>query len=251
MSPLVFATSILWLPRSEGLRPLFGRAFGPHARKVLVMLAAMVWALWSQHEAWAQPNQPTGCFSVELLLSMALQEASGGPAPFNATIHAARAGRSQDMTLFVDGPKARLQYGNTAQVERRDLGRLWLFDLEKKTFLDLPLGRDTLPPPALLRQETTLTPQGEEEIDGRKTLKYHVQMPARFFEPQLISPVDDTRYVELTVWHSPELGVMLRRLGPDNATMTMERISQGPQAAELFQIPDGFRKAGLPVSFAK
>lgn len=221
---------------------------GDQFRSVRALVVMLCCLLAAAGEAVAQdaPGLP-----VELLLAAALQESTHAPQPFNATLHLAHDGVARTMALHVDGPKVRVQYGATAQVERQDLGRLWLFDVKKQTFLDLPLGRDTLASPALLRQECTITPQGEEMVDGRRSLKYHVRMPNRFYEPELLRPADEARQVEMTVWHSPELGVLLRREGPGNATMTLADIIPGPQSMELFQVPDGYRRASLPANFAK
>lgn len=227
-----------------------------HARRVLsagvclLMLAG--WECLAIAEAQAQaPTTVQAGLPVELLLAMALQDVASPAQPFNATLQLTQAGAARSMTLFVDGPKIRVQHGNTAQVERQDLGRLWLFDLKQHTFLDLPLARDSLPPPALLRQECVITPQGEEDVDGRRAARYHIRMPGRFIEPQLVRPTEETQQVELTIWHSPELGALLKREGPGNATMVMTGIVTGPQAAELFQIPEGYRRAPLPAAFAK
>lgn len=228
---------------------------------------ALLLALLFPGPACAQQAPP---FPLRLLTSLYVPQPAGGqadggrqtaaqPGPsFNATVllqfPGATAGKGKQVRavqMYVDGAKALAHHGKSIQIERYDLGRIWLLDIAGRTVLDMPLAQDRLPPSAVLRRHVAITVEGEEEWEGVETIKARVRMPAVLVESDLLPAESEGDMVEMLVWYAPSLGVFVKREGPGDAAMTMAHIQHGPQSSELFMIPDGYRAAGPPASFSQ
>ena len=76
---------------------------------------------------------------------------------------------------------------------------------------------------------------GKEDLAGRKTEKWEIQMTA-----------PDGKSMKTTEWYDPELQMAIKQEYPGGIVSELVNISVGPQAAELFSIPAGYSRMEMP-----
>lgn len=201
---------------------------------------------WSLLAVWALSALPALAAARDLPAERLLGFFHEAASPCNATIYLRGEGAQQQLLLFLDKGALRLETGATVTIERRDLGRLWVLDKTARTFLDAPLLPSQLPDPGEARRSIRIVHEGDETLDGKPVWRFAATMPVRFLTAMLTQhlgpqPEDDAETV--TVWWRPDLGLVVKRLGPGESSLELKDIQLGPQSPSRFEIPDGYRLA--------
>jgi hypothetical protein len=190
----------------------------------LSLLAALIAAPASVH---AQQ------FSAEIVAINAAGGVTGPPGSINASGRKVRIESPElpDFFMIIDGsvpaaylvrPSARL-YMNAMQSSR--LTRL-LVPLES---IDPCPQWETMAEVAGMpdqRGQWHYTAEGEDTVDGRRTLKFSASSPRG----------------QSTGWIDPDLKFPIKIATEDGSMVTLRNIQEGPQPADRFEIPRGYGK---------
>jgi len=124
---------------------------------------------------------------------------------------------------------------------RLDKKVVWkLFPLEKK-YLQIPLSPEDLPIPEKITGEIERKVVGQEEIEGQMCDKLIVRYSSESAEGGV---------GEMYFWISQQLKVPIRTEAPDLDWKTeIKKIKMGPQADQLFEVPQGFEAFVPPLEF--
>lgn len=163
----------------------------------------------------------------------------GAAAEFSGRMFQSLNGKPIHGLIFVSGPKSRVELmskqGITATISRADLKLTWVLYLEHKVYRELkgvvvgPLSGATAVRDPLMVQRHVL---GKEMINGYLCDKIYYKYK-------------DEKRGKVMEWFSPELDypVKIFQEGPDGVVgIEFEQIKVGPQKAEYFEVPEGFRK---------
>ena len=170
----------------------------------------------------------TSCVSAdEALEYSAVQRIETVPGPFLNRIYIAGDRERQDASLGGE---------TVTTIIRRDKGVAWLLIPRHKLYEEIEAGVASvasLPGQLDPRQGTTL---GEERLDGQPVSKVAI-------------PMDTGRQVA-HVWLSPE-GLVLKaeipadeQNGRPGSLIRLQAVQFGKQDAELFELPESYRKKG-------
>jgi hypothetical protein len=173
-------------------------------------------------------------FTIAMLIPLAAEAAD-----FSAQLFLAQNDRPVHGRVYISGPKARVeimsQHGPTATISRSDLKLTWVLYLKQRMYKELkgivigPLsGAASVRDPLLV----TRTVLGKEMIN-------------KFLCDKIYYKFRDEKRGQIMEWYSPELGYPVKILykGPDGGAATeFDKIKQGPQNQNLFEIPEGFTK---------
>jgi hypothetical protein len=124
---------------------------------------------------------------------------------------------------------------------RLDKKVVWkLFPNERK-YMEIPLIPEDLPLPERITGEIDRKVVGQEEIEGLICDKLVVRYSSESAEGGV---------AEMYLWISQQLKVPLRTEAPDlNWRTELKDIEIGPQADELFEIPQGYEAFAPPLGF--
>jgi hypothetical protein len=151
-----------------------------------------------------------------------------------------------DQKIFVSGGRIRTEMDmggmQSVQVIDLDKQKTWMLMPGQKMVMEAPMnmsgaqgpvaGSQVKPgsSPCDARPGTTCKKQGQEEVAGRKATRWQ------------LTEEDGT---QSSYWIDESLGALLRYRSPQ-AEMEVKSIKEGPQPAQLFEVPKGYQVMQMP-----
>ena len=174
-----------------------------------------------------------------LALALTLMAASAQAAEFSAQVVTRTQMGEARGKIYVKGARIRneMQWGgNRVGIFSPEEQVIWFLMPEARAYMEMPLGGEasrgfiTLP-----KDPGRLKHLGTETVNGYLTDKYDsaMEMAGQTFRQ--------------TVWVARELKFPIKMQSADGSMYVEYRdIKEGPQPDGLFQVPEGYRKIGIP-----
>jgi len=124
---------------------------------------------------------------------------------------------------------------------RLDKKLIWKLFPKERQYMEIPLTPEDLPLPERITGEIDRRVVGQEEIEGLICDKLVIRYSSASAEGGV---------AEMYLWISQQLKVPLRTEAPDlNWRTELKDIKMGPQADELFEVPQGYEVFAPSLEF--
>ena len=172
------------------------------------------------------------CLAVMLLTVMVLSVNSVFAQEFSSSIVTKTSEGTTTGKFFASKDRLRMDMAPAVTITRLDKKVVWMLLPDQNTFMEMPMEpSDFTPTLDKVPGEKKRTLLNTETIDGRETKKYEVVFDSRGKE--------ETLYI----WMSEELNFPIKSSAVDDSwVVEYKDISAGPQPAELFELPQGYKK---------
>ncbi len=137
--------------------------------------------------------------------------------------------------VFQSGKKQRMEMSGSVSITRLDKKVMWQLMPEQKSYMEMPLSPQNIPPTE--KSGAEMTEMGSETVNGVSATKYKVVSK------------DGGKKSESFIWFTKE-GIMVKTEGHyEGKTVGSElkNLKIGKQDASLFEIPAGYKPMGNPM----
>ena len=155
---------------------------------------------------------------------------------FSADMVSRAEGKTMQMKMYLSEGKVRMETPEAVTIARPDLGVSWVLMSSEKMYLEQPMDPTMAEKTSkTLPGEFERTSMGEETVDGEATEKFKVSFKNSEGEGSIYQ------------WIRKTDGLPARVEALDGSwSVDYKNIQTGPQAASLFEVPEGYQKMNMP-----
>lgn len=164
---------------------------------------------------------------------------SGGTAlalEFSADIVSSGKGGSFQGKMFVTDQKIRTEMPGAVSIVRMDQNIAWVIMPGQKMYMEQPIDPKMISGAAeKMPGEIERKMLGEETIDGRPAIKYHIAYESNGMRESILQ------------WSDKASSVPVKVTAEDGSwSMEYKNLKIGPQDPSLFEVPQGYTKFAMP-----